>query len=86
VNYSVRLKRSAEKDLERIPDDTKRRVVEHITMLAREPRPRGCKKLKGQEDYRVRVGDYRIVYSIDDNIHTVEILAIPNRREVYRKR
>jgi mRNA interferase RelE/StbE len=58
--------------------------VERIGLLAEDPRPAGCEKLTSQERYRVRAGDYRIVYSIDDDVLTVRVVKVGHRREVYR--
>ncbi len=84
--YTVRLKRSAEKELERLPEEVFQRVVDALLRLETEPRPQGCKKLRGAEDYRVRVGAYRVLYAIDDASETVEVLAVAHRRDVYRSR
>jgi len=62
-----------------------RRVTERIRGLAQNPRPSGSEKLSGQDRYRIRQGDYRIVYAIDDETRTVEVVKIGHRREVYRK-
>ena len=62
-----------------------RRVIKAVEALADAPRPSGCKKLQGSEDtYRIRVGDYRVIYSVDDSILIVAIERIRHRREVYR--
>jgi mRNA interferase RelE/StbE len=85
MNYTVRLKRSAEKELEDLPDHVHDRIVKRLLALEQNPRPRGVKKLKGRaEEYRLRVGDYRILYVVDDAIQVVEVIAIRHRREVYR--
>lgn len=84
-SYNLLIKRSAEKELKKIPVDDLRRVVERIHSLTQQPRPAGCEKLSGEtERYRVRQGDYRIVYGIDDAALLVEIFKIGHRREVYR--
>lgn len=84
ASYSVVIKRSAERELRKIPKQDLRRVVARIQGLTREPRPPGCERLSGQERYRVRQGDYRIVYAVDDEARTVEVVKIGLRREVYR--
>lgn len=84
ASYSVAIKRSAERELRKIPRQDLRRVVTRIQGLAREPRPPGCEKMTGEERYRVRQGDYRIVYAVDDEVRTVEVVKIGHRREVYR--
>jgi mRNA interferase RelE/StbE len=81
--YQVVIEKQAQKQLAKIfpPDYTK--VAAALKALASNPRPNGYKKLKGRPGYRVRVGDYRIIYSIQDNILTVFVLAIGNRRDVH---
>ncbi len=82
--YTVRIKRSAEKEMDRLPGSTFKRVAQAILKLEREPRTKGAKKLRGVRDYRLRVGEYRILYSIDDDARVVEVIAVGHRREVYR--
>jgi len=82
--YSLRIKRSAEKELPGIPKTDLRRIVRKISSLATDPRPPGCERLFGDDAYRIRQGDYRILYTVDDNERTVEIIKIGHRREVYR--
>ncbi|PKQ37936.1 MAG: type II toxin-antitoxin system mRNA interferase toxin, RelE/StbE family [Actinobacteria bacterium HGW-Actinobacteria-1] len=66
ASYSVSLKRSVPKDLEPLPAADRARIMERIGALADDPRPHGCEKLSALERYRIRVGDYRIVYAIED--------------------
>lgn len=68
----------------RFTPDVLRRVDAKIRSLADDPRPHGCIKLAGMEGYRVRVGDYRIIYTVDDTAHVVEIIAVDLRERVYR--
>lgn len=82
--YTVELKRSAEKELERLPEIMHDRIVENLLALEQDPRPRGVKKLKDQDTYRMRVGDYRVIYLIDDPAKRIDVVAIGHRREVYR--
>ena len=82
--YTVRIKRSAEKELNALPDRTFERLAQAILKLEREPRPPGSKKLRGVEDYRLRVGQYRILYSVDDRQRVVVVSAVGHRRDVYR--
>ena len=84
-SYSLVIKRSAERELRRLPKANLSRVVQRIRELAHNPRPSGSEKLSGQDRYRVRQGDYRVVYSVDDEERLVEIVKIGHRREVYRK-
>lgn len=84
VGYNVVFVKSALKDLESLPKNINVQIVSKIEMLAFEPRPNGCKKLKGEENkWRIRVGDYRVVYSIYDKELVVEIIAAKHRKEVY---
>jgi mRNA interferase RelE/StbE len=82
--YSLRIKRSAEKELRRIPKTDLRRIVRKIDSLATDPRPASCEKLFGDNVYRIRQGDYRILYTVDDDERVVEIIKVGHRREVYR--
>ncbi len=82
-SYRVFIKPSAAKELEAIPKKDRRRIVRRIQGLSAEPRPVGSERLSGQERYRVRQGDYRVVYSIDDETESVVVFKL-GRREVYR--
>ena len=83
--YAVSFRRSAEKDLRRLDAATQQRVLRVTTSLARMPRPVGCRKLHGSDNaFRIRVGDYRIVYTVDDEVLVVAIERVRHRREVYR--
>jgi len=83
--YVVSFRRSAEKDLRRLDRTVQRRVLQAIDGLAQIPRPDGCRKLVGTEDaFRIRVGDYRVIYTVDDAVFIVAIENIRQRREAYR--
>lgn len=85
-DYSVEVKSAARKELEALPDNLLARVVRKIESLGHAPRPAGCKKLKGYQDqWRVRVGDWRVVYIIDDAARLIRITRIAHRREVYER-
>jgi mRNA interferase RelE/StbE len=84
-SYSLLIKKSAEKELRGLQKADLARIVERIRSLAQQPRPAGCEKLSGQDRYRVRQGDYRIVYSVDDKQKVLEVVKIGHRREVYRE-
>ena len=85
LSYAITFKRSASKELSKLPKRAVIRITDAIDGLAEEPRPRGCKKLRGLADrYRIKIGDYRVVYSIEDDILTVEILRIADRKDAYR--
>jgi mRNA interferase RelE/StbE len=83
--YALLIKRSAERDLRRLPRALFERVNERILSLRDDPRPHGVRKLVGAlEGWRIRVGDYRILYQIDDDAQTVTIVRVKHRREAYR--
>ncbi len=83
--YEVYLESAAERDLRKLPADTFHRIIPRIHALAETPRPAGCRKLTGSEsDWRIRIGDYRIVYEIDDVEKIVRIFGVRHRREAYR--
>ena len=83
--YRVLLERAAEKDLSRLPAETHDRVIEAIQALGANLRPIGCRKLTGSKhDWRIRAGDYRVVYEIADVIRVVRVNRVRHRREVYR--
>ena len=84
-SYKVLIRRSAADELGRIPKKDLRRVVGRIEKLAGQPRSDGCEKLSSQERLRIRQGDYRIVYSVDDAARTIEIVKIGHRSEIYRR-
>jgi mRNA interferase RelE/StbE len=71
--------------MEKLPIRDYDRVDRAILALADDPRPPGCTRLRGRTDWRIRVGDYRIVYGTDDERRVVEILHVAHRREVYRR-
>jgi mRNA interferase RelE/StbE len=84
ANYSLELKQSAQKELDALDDALFIRIDRKVLALADNPRPAGCKKLKGYKDlWRFRVGDYRVVYIIDDTAKRVHVTRIAHRREVY---
>jgi mRNA interferase RelE/StbE len=84
ADYRVELKSSALKELEALPDIVLARLVRKMDALGDAPRPAGCKKLKGYRDqWRIRVGDWRVVYIIDDAAKLVSVTRIAHRREVY---
>ena len=85
ARYDVFIKPSALKELEAVDSKKdRRRIVQVILSLAEEPRPSGCRKLSGKDKYRIRSGQYRIVYAVEDAILVVTIVKIGHRREVYR--
>lgn len=86
ANYRVELTKSAEKELNRLPGSLISRLVSRLEGLAFNPRPAGCKKLKGGDcEWRIRVGNYRVVYTIDDAKMLLEVTRICHRSEVYER-
>lgn len=84
AGYSIHFKESVRKDIETIPRKDLQRIIERIGLLAEDPRPAGSEKLSSQERYRIRQGNYRIIYSIQDEEVTVWVVKIGHRREVCR--
>ena len=85
--YAVSLDKDAQKALECLPSKEVARIVKKINSLASDPRPPGCEKMKGADkDYRVRVGDYRIIYSIEDKQLLILVIDIGPRKDIYRRR
>ena len=84
MTYRVEIKRSAEKEMDRLPDKIHKRISERILALETNPRPPGGKKLQGEEGYRLRLGDYRVLYTIDDRTKHVFVYSVAHRREAYR--
>jgi len=87
MSYKVAIVKKAFKELASLPVKVNTQIVEAIDNLKDEPRPPGCKKLKGESEdiWRIRVGDYRILYLIDDTIRIVEVRRIGHRRDIYNK-
>ncbi len=84
-SYSIRFKRSVEKDLRRLPPTTLSRVMQRIEALGSEPFPRGAAKLSDTKNFhRVRVGDYRIIYAVDSPTYSITIHYVRHRRDAYR--
>jgi mRNA interferase RelE/StbE len=85
ASYRIEIKRSAVKELEAIPAKDRRRIATKIRALAGNPRPAGCEKLSGHDKYRIRQGNYRILYTIEDDVLVVMVVKIGDRRDVYRE-
>jgi mRNA interferase RelE/StbE len=84
--YEVHLERASENDLKRLPTAIFHRIIPQIRALAENPRPLGCRKLTGSKnDWRIRIGDYRVLYEIDEKVRAVRIMRVRHRREVYRR-
>ncbi len=82
--YRIIIERKAAKEAECLPDDAIQRVTDAIKNLKLNPRPHGSKKLAGEVGWRVRIGDYRILYTIDDSQRLITIYRVKHRKEAYR--
>jgi mRNA interferase RelE/StbE len=80
----VILPRSVQKELDRLPDDVVKRILARLSRLEANPRPADVKKLKGRDAWRIRVGDYRVIYEIHDRELQVLVITVGHRREIYR--
>ncbi|WP_018952846.1 type II toxin-antitoxin system RelE family toxin [Thioalkalivibrio sulfidiphilus] len=86
ASYRIEWKQSARKELRKLDRPLVSRLLKAIESLAKEPRPPGSKKLLGSDHtYRVRIGEYRVVYSVLDSILIVQIVAVGHRRQIYRR-
>ena len=83
MKYTVIFKPSADREFQNLVPQIQGRLADELASLEQNPRPPGCKKLRARPGFRVRVGDYRIIYAIDDHAHIVRVLAIGHRREIY---
>jgi mRNA interferase RelE/StbE len=85
VTYQILLAKSASRELERLPAKIQERIIEALESLQSNPRPKGCKKLVGSASlWRIRSGDYRIIYEINDDKRIVDVNAIRHRSDAYR--
>ena len=82
--YEIFFRKSIEKDFKVIPKNELKKIIKRIGKLAENPRPHGCEKLTGQDRYRLRQGNYRIVYSIQDNKLTIWVVKVGHRKGIYR--
>ena len=83
-SYRVVIPKSVQKELDRLPDDVLRRILARLAQLETVPRPADVKKLKGRDAWRMRVGDYRVIYEIHDRQLQILVITVGHRREVYR--
>ena len=84
MRYRVILPKSVRKELDRLPEDIANRILARLAGLETNPRPADVKKLKGRDAWRIRVGDYRVIYEIHDRVLQVIVITVGHRREVYR--
>lgn len=85
MQYEIHFKAPAQRALEKLERQARERLIEAIDSLAEDPRPAGCRKLRGKRDlYRIRVGAYRVVYQVRDEVLVVVVVAVGDRRDIYR--
>jgi mRNA interferase RelE/StbE len=83
--YEVLLSKAARKKLSTLPVFIHNNIIEEISALSVTPRPAGCKKLKGlKNSWRIRIGDYRVIYEVEDNILRIMVIAIGHRKDIYK--
>ena len=84
--FKIYLERSAEKSFNDLPQDIVKRIISHIKSLKDNPKPTGCRKIVGTErDYRIRIGDYRVIYEIDEANKRINIMAVGHRKDIYQR-
>jgi len=84
VKWRIILKKSARKELEALPDEIMQRIYDQLALLEENPFPRQSKMLRGGQGYRLRVGDYRVLYDLDQDHYIANVYAVRHRREAYR--
>lgn len=84
ASYKIEIKKSAAKEISKLRSAELKRIIGKIESLSEDPRPEGCKKLSGDEKYRIRVGQYRILYSIEDEKLVVYVVKVGHRKDMYR--
>ena len=82
--YSVRLDKRVEKDLAVLPSEARARIGRKIGQLEQDPFPKGVIELHGEDSYRIRIGDYRVVHDVDASAQTVTVLRVAHRKDIYR--
>ena len=84
MKFQIILPKSVQKELDRLPDDLAGRILARLAGLENNPRPADVKKLKGRAAWRIRVGDYRVIYEIHDRVLQIIVITVGHRREIYR--
>jgi mRNA interferase RelE/StbE len=84
LTYSIQFEKRAVRELQKLQKSDQRRLVKAIDALSTDPRPHGSKKLRNTAAYRIRVGDYRVIYELEDGLLTIFIIKLGNRRDVYK--
>ncbi|MPR32055.1 type II toxin-antitoxin system RelE family toxin [Salmonirosea aquatica] len=83
AKYLVQLSKKAQKQLDKLPDSVADPILRAIYSLESEPRPFGFKKLKGRDGYRIRIGNYRVIYEVIDSLLIVEVITLGHRKDIY---
>ena len=86
AKFTVIITKSVQKQLAKLPDNVVDKLEERMLQLEQNPKPDDCIKLKGRDAYRIRVGNYRIIYDIQENILIITIIKVGHRKEIYRFR
>ena len=84
MKFQIILPKSVQRELDRLPDEIAKRILARLAGLETNPRPADVKKLKGRDAWRIRIGDYRVIYEIDDRVLQILVITVGHRREVYR--
>lgn len=84
AKYTVLITKTVQKQLNRLPDDLADRLEQKMLSLEEDPRPYDCRKLKGREAYRLRLGNYRFIYEVSDKVLVVLVLKVGHRKDVYK--
>jgi mRNA interferase RelE/StbE len=84
LSYTIFIEKSAQKDLSKITPPHQNRIIKAIQLLSKNPRPSGSKKLSGRDAWRIRVGNYRIIYEIHDDRLIILVVVIGHRKDIYR--
>lgn len=83
LNYTILISKKAQKQLDKLSDSIAEPILEAISELEKDPRPVGNKKLKGRDGYRIRIGNYRVIYDIFDTELVVDVIAVGHRKDIY---
>ncbi|WP_111671123.1 type II toxin-antitoxin system RelE family toxin [Algoriphagus litoralis] len=81
--YTVYLSKRAKKELDKLSDSNAQPILSAIANLAEDPRPNGCKKLKGRDGFRIRIGNYRVIYEVIDSQLIVDVITLGHRKDIY---
>ena len=82
-NYTILLSKKAQKQLDKLPDNIAEPIFVAISLLEIDPRPSGCKKLQGRDGYRIRIGNYRVIYDVYDSELVIDVITLGYRKDIY---